>query len=424
MPASADDFESPKRKRRGNAPLPEISTDDFELPQRGDGVSGRDNDGDLRVYREAQRSYGKKRPDFPRDRLRRGPRRDIPPSQRPPRHIPSRQRRPAYQLNPMVKRITVLGIAGVTAIVVVILLAVHLMTDNAFAVYLDDRHMGYMNLLPDMDSESFHNFAISQLEFNLNAEVRVAERVRLRPGRAPASERLASGEMITRLTTGIYGFTVEIAAVDIYVNGSFEATLRSMADVEHLERMLQEPWHTAYTVRSEFVQDWELRPRFVDPTYQEFSTATDTQWRLERRKQVHVPYAVQPSENLGIIARNHGISLETILRDNPHINIHTILSIGQLLQIYTTRPLLSVRTFDYVNRIQPIPMPVQQVHNPSLAAATTRVVQYGRNGEEYAVTRITRVDGVLESEETLESRVISEPRMHIVEMGSPPPEGG
>ncbi|MCL2839210.1 MAG: G5 domain-containing protein [Defluviitaleaceae bacterium] len=394
-----DELELPRSRRRNNKSLPMIDTETAPPP--------------------------------------RGASRDVPPSQKKPprpskRHAsPPKSRRPvsrrsapSFQLNPKVKLFSILGIIGLTALAIVIILITQIFTDNAFAVYLDEQHVGYINILPDMDSERFHDMAVGQLEFNLGGvDVIVNERLTLRETRAAVQDRMALGEMLTRLTTPQYGFTYEIAAINIFVNNNLEATMRSMADVQVVEHQMQSNFAIdGLTVRAEFVEDWRLETRFVDPTNFVFDTIQDAVRRMDRQEGAIVSYTVQSGDTLGLIAQRFGILIDTIEMHNPGITRTTVLSIGQSLQVYTTVPLLNVRSFDYTSQSQEIPMPVQQIHNPHLAPAEVRTIQQGRPGEEHAQTRITRINWEEVDREVLDSIVISEPITHIVEMGSLPPQ--
>ena len=133
---------------------------------------------------------------------------------------------------------------------------------------------------------------------------------------------------------------------------------------------------------------------------------------------------MQSGDTLSGLSLRYETSIQQIVRDTVGVYYDTILSVGQPLMIQKSRPLLSVRTFDYINVVQEIPMPVESIHNPALGPAVTNTIQNGRPGQEYARTRVTYENRVEVYRETLESLVIHEPVVHIVEMGSLPPETG
>jgi len=424
-----DDFELPRRnKTRGNTSLPE---EDYGRLKR---VSD-DDDRDEEDYNTAQRPYGQNRPEprENRDRDDRDPRRRNPSSKRPsgrrppppPPRRPQRRQNPAFEISPKVKTYTILGIIIATVITIVTLILVQVMATNSLAVYLDDRFVAYVGIIdPEMTSDRFHNMAVGQLEHSLGAEVNALERVTIRQARAPAGEIILPSMLWSILNTPTYGFTFEIAAADIYVNGVREATLRGMTEAQHLERMLREDFYTQYTQRSEFVEDWIVEPRFIDPNSTEYVDAMTAFRRLSRTVQVVEPHIVQSGDTLSGLSLRYETSIQQIVRDTVGVYYDTILSVGQPLMIQKSRPLLSVRTFDYINVVQEIPMPVESIHNPALGPAVTNTIQNGRPGQEYARTRVTYENRVEVYRETLESLVIHEPVVHIVEMGSLPPETG
>jgi len=88
------------------------------------------------------------------------------------------------------------------------------------------------------------------------------------------------------------------------------------------------------------------------------------------------------------------------------------------LQIYTVRPLMSVRTVDETLVTEPIPMDVEIHLNPTLPEGQRTIIQEGQDGERQIAHRIIRIDGVEVEREVLEYEIIREPVTHIVQDGS------
>jgi uncharacterized protein YabE (DUF348 family) len=95
------------------------------------------------------------------------------------------------------------------------------------------------------------------------------------------------------------------------------------------------------------------------------------------------------------------------------------LKIGQVINLETTKPYLSVRTADEVTRTEVIPMQTEVRDNPSQAKSYRRTIQEGRDGKEEITVRITRVNGLLEKPEEEVRRVTVEQAVtRIVEEGT------
>ena len=407
------------KRTKTRAKLPEITTEDFA--EIGTGPPPRNNrshnEDDYHDYidtyepvryepRRTQGASGRQRYNLPQNR-RKTPARKAP--------------RPAVR--PGVKRAAVVGIALIATFIVVVRVVLSLITYNAFAVYLDGRHMGYIHFNPDSSAEAFQNEAILHIRGQFSAaDIIVNERVELRPTRAPMSERINGREMISRLSMPPYGFTIRVGVVDIYVNGVRETTLRNMDEVNGVIHELQRAYLTDLHTTASFVEPFELVIRYVDRDYVDISVFTPRQAlaRLDRPVAAVIPYTVQPGDIKDRIARNHGTTTNAILGVNYGLTAFCIIRPGDVLMIPTSRPLLTVKTIDYIDGFQPIPFPVEREENPNLAMAVVNVLREGRDGYKNARVRITKINGEVVNTEVLESEIIREPEPHIVEVGTMP----
>lgn len=162
---------------------------------------------------------------------------------------------------------------------------------NAFAVYLDGTHFGYIEMDSELPFEDFHNMAVLSLQAaHGNVNVRVDQHATIVPTRTTAENLETYNEIIMRLIRE--GFTFEISAFEIWVHGGLEARIRTESDLLHLESMLQEIWWNENTVASEFAEGWKVRRVYVCPYETEFDSPETAYFRLERttmRKYVQFP---------------------------------------------------------------------------------------------------------------------------------------
>jgi len=328
-----------------------------------------------------------------------------------------KKRRRRHQVNPAMQRLALYSIACLTGIILLVIVLIRLMSNNAFAVYLDDRHLGYINYSEELTAEIFQADAIIHLENRRGYDVQVNETVHFRPARASASNRLTHQAMYNIMFDEEYGFTYQIAAVRIYVDGIPELLLRSQHEVEELKRRLSAPFINGQTREWEFVEDWQEVIALVDYEPDLFITINNAEIWLDRTVGTYGLHVVQSGENLGIIARAFGTTVTRITELNDSIDIHTTLHPGQVLRVETTKPLLTIRRFDEIQEVEIIDMPVEQRLNSALEPATTRIVQQGQNGSQFAHTRIEFINHDEIGRETLEAEIIDDPVMHIVEYG-------
>ena len=322
------------------------------------------------------------------------------------------------RINPLILNVVGWSVAGIVIIALSIWFVRGLLVDNAFAVYLDDEFIGYIALMEDLTSEAFHEEALLSLQAQRgNVRVRVDQRVTIQATRTAARNREARGDIIARITRE--GFTFDIAAFAIYVNNEQQALLRTQSDLNHVEFMLQEPWWNENTVSAEFVGGWEIRTMYVCPDETEFDTPDSAYFRLDQTVEQLYTYTIMHGDTLGSIAIQFGTRVDEIMGRND-LTTSNIFP-GETLQIYTQMPLLSVRTFDEIHRDEPIEAPTDTRHNADMPRGVPNIIQQGHSGLARVTERITRVNGVEQSRETLEAETIMEPLPHIIEEGTAEP---
>jgi LysM repeat protein len=318
------------------------------------------------------------------------------------------------RINPVAVSIVSWGIAGIATIVLLVWFVTGLFIYNAFAVYIDGEHVGYIPIRDELTSEDFHNYAVISLQNSLaGARVRVNETITIEETRTSNSNRMQQSEMFGRLQTM---FTFEIAATAIYVDGNFEVLLRTASCLNHVKHDLEYEFRNDYTVRAEFIEGWEERIYYVDPEEADFWTAEEAYHVLSRPTMQMYPYIVRDGDFLGTIAVRFGTRVDIIMRDNNLPN--TDIFPGDRLYILTSRPLLSVRTFDEIVTIEAVEMPIETRYNPAMAQAMTRTIQEGTPGQQRSVLQIMREDGIERSRTVLDAEVIVEPVARIIEVGT------
>jgi LysM repeat protein len=392
------------------------------------------------VFRAAQRDYGAGRendademrtppPPPPMPQIRPG---DMPRKRKKP-PAPVREERvkkppnPAfeiigkimyYRINPLYISIAGWLVAVAAAAGIIFWFGMNMFVDNSFAVYLDDELIGYIALNERTTSESFHGDAVAYLEMTHgNVRAFVEQTVTIQPARV-SSREISSHNVIHGLLTRKFDYT--ISATAIYVNGNFEALMRTQTCLEYLKAKLFSRWlpdNGEIMVRAEFIGDWEEKERLVnpDPQITEFTDAMQAFNRLDRPTMQMYPYTVVSGDNLGRIALRFDTDINRIMQNN-NLTSHNIFP-GDVLQIYTSRPLLSVRTYNEIPTTEDIPMPVETRENPDLPSHAQNIIQYGSSGVQETRELIIRENGVERSRETLEAVIIKEPIVHIIEQG-------
>ncbi|MCL2223928.1 MAG: LysM peptidoglycan-binding domain-containing protein [Defluviitaleaceae bacterium] len=419
-PEHPEGYEPPKRLRE-RATMPEFDNVPIGMPGR---ESKAPDDKGLEVFRAAQRDYAAKMPPPP-PQVRPGdiPRRKGKHSGTPPRNArgKSPRRKPfgnffGIRLNPHYVNIASWCVAGIATIGIAAWFIMNLIVYNAFAVYLDGELIGHIPYSDTLTSESFHEYAVLSLQATRGGvRVDVAQTVTIAPARVPGNQRGTRGEVVGVLTRR---FNYTIAATQVLVHGNPEALMRTQSDLNHLKDLLQERWFdpNGYTVRATFAEGWEEITVHVCPDETEFDTAVDAFRRLDRTRMQMYPYTVQSGDNLGLISVRFGTDINRIMRDNGLTS--TNIFPGNTLYIYTSRPLLTVRTYDEIPTEEPITMPIETIYRDDWPSHVSNVIQYGMAGLQETRELIIRENGAERHRETLEAEIIVEPQTHIIEMGT------
>jgi LysM repeat protein len=327
------------------------------------------------------------------------------------------RKRPGRSLPSPLKRALNIFIPVLVVSVLIIMVILRFFSTNAFAVFVDDVHVGYMTLHRETTSESFHNEVVEHLEAIARTGVIVSQQVSVDNARWVSQRNiLERPAMISRIGIGI---DYQIRARAIHVNNNLEVVVRSAHCVAEIERLMQEPFRTADTVYMSFDTDWRVEEMIVDHDYEGIYTPLDAIGILDRTEIVNHTHIIQSGDTLEHIANRFGTTASSIATIN-NITLDTIIHPGNTLTVRTRRPLLSVRAIDETASYYPIEMPVEERFSPYRDESTTYIVQEGSSGEERVVRRQTRINNIIISTETLEAEVIREPVPHIVEIGTRP----
>jgi hypothetical protein len=177
------------------------------------------------------------------------------------------------------------------------------------------------------------------------------------------------------------------------------------------------PYKNENTISAEFVESWEIRERLVDQ--EDIGTTDDALLKLDKRTRVMEDYIIQRGDTLGAIALRNNTTIDKICLDNPPMTATTILRVGDVIKLETSKPYLSVRTIDEVKRTEPIPMQTEQQENPLEHINFLRVIEEGREGEQETTVRINRVNGIQTGpEEVIGTFTTINPINRVVEVGT------
>ncbi|MCL2356519.1 MAG: LysM peptidoglycan-binding domain-containing protein [Defluviitaleaceae bacterium] len=251
---------------------------------------------------------------------------------------------------------------------------------QAFAVYSDDEHFGYIWYDRGLTSYMVHDEVIHYLRRQLGGgwiigDVRIDRNISVVPTQTQVRNTEERHAIISRIAREIIAQDAfEISAFLIYVNGEREARLPNRLELEHVERLLKDMWRSEHTRDAQIISDWDIRTEFVRPDETDFCTPESAFMRLDRAVMQQHEHIVMPGDSLATIAARFGTTVEQIISDN-NISSPTTLFVGDVLMIHAYAPLVSVRTVDEI----------WTLHYPPYL--------------EYTTERIVRINGIVQSRE-------------------------
>ena len=399
-----------KPEKKQDRPKPPQSTDKKRKPSS-----------DKRFFDSAQKAYGQQRARAPKAAapakrkwwqqtasgpiLGQGDRLYTPPQEKVPL-VPPKIRR--------ILRLWPLGLIGAAILVMVV---INVFSYNAWAVYLDDRLLGYMPINREVEPESVHYDAVRHRQEFLGAEVQVNERAVVRTARSGRRD-IYSAQDMNRLIS--QNFTYSVIASVIYLDGERIAVLRNPAEAQHVEDELMRRFINDDTLPgSAFEEDWQIRRMPTDIAIENMDSPNEVIQLLERPIQDIFNHVIRSGDTQGALAIEFNTTVNRIgeLNDIPS---DAILGVGNPLRIEITRPRLTVRTVDQVTFIEVIPKEVETRENPNKhITAPEEVVTEGRDGEVQVIQRITRLNGVqVGAPEEVSRRELSQAVTRVVVVGT------
>ena len=370
-------------------------------------------------FKSAQKAYGQKR---------RKPKPEPKPKKRPTKtHDPSRPRlgqgdrlynpyTPKEPLIPKtVRRAFRFWALGLIAIAFIVLVLMSMLRNNAWAVYLDERFVGYMPINREIEMSTVHDDAVRHLASSLGATVIVREQTIVREARARNSDVIPAQAMTAEISQR---FTFQIEAAAIYIDGEHIANLRNQTEAQHVESELQRPFlPEGDLVSISFEEDWQIRTATVD-SIDDLDTTADVINMLERDvSNIHL-HTIRTGDTQGALALQFETTIERIGELN-NITPETILRVGETLYIEQPGRRLTVRTVEEVIITEDVPMEEIEVPNDDMHVSETTVLVEGSYGERAVTQHITRVNRIIVgAPEVISIRILREPVTREIEVGT------
>ena len=135
-----------------------------------------------------------------------------------------------------------------------------------------------------------------------------------------------------------------------------------------------------------------------------------------------VTYTTTEEDTIEAIAENFETTPETILNDNETEEITE----GMTIKISTDEPVIPIKTVEHIDGNVEIPFETETVEDNTVYEGQTKITKEGVPGTKYLNAYVTKVNGVITMENTVETYVVEEPVAEVVSVGTKelPPSTG
>jgi murein DD-endopeptidase MepM/ murein hydrolase activator NlpD len=137
-----------------------------------------------------------------------------------------------------------------------------------------------------------------------------------------------------------------------------------------------------------------------------------------KEPKVHI---VQSGDTVWEISRANSISQDELVKSNPGL-VPNRLKIGQQLNLYETKPYLTIRTVEVASRVEPIDFQTNYQNSDTLYKGQTQVLVAGVPGARTTQTQITKENGIVVESVELAAAVTAEPQPQTALLGTKPLE--
>jgi murein DD-endopeptidase MepM/ murein hydrolase activator NlpD len=137
-----------------------------------------------------------------------------------------------------------------------------------------------------------------------------------------------------------------------------------------------------------------------------------------KEPKIHV---VQSGDTLWDISRDNGISQEELVNSNPGL-VPNKLKIGQQINLYETKPYLTIRTVEIASEVEFIDFQTNYQNSDELYKGQTQVLIAGVPGTKTKQTQITKENGIVVESVEIASAVTAEPQPQTSLVGTKPLE--
>lgn len=288
---------------------------------------------------------------------------------------------------------------------------------NAQEVFVGNKSIGIIKTTEDLQtSEDLQKLALDELTKKEGAKVEVNEQVKFVPVRASKNELISISDATKKITES---FTFKVEASVITIDGTPIVTVKNQEEANKILDIIKNKYinkDVKQVATPTFVQDVKVENKYVKET--DIINNEDALSTLTTNKNQGKEYEIKEGDTLFEIAINNNMSLDALLKVNSGLTENSLLKIGSKINIIVPTPLLSVVTYEEATYNEVIPKKIETIKNDKEYKTYKKVLTTGKDGSKQVTAKITKVNGVEQKRDVLSEKVITEPTIEKVEVGT------
>ncbi len=285
---------------------------------------------------------------------------------------------------------------------------------NAQTVFVDNMEIGIISDMEISGDELFKE-AVEYLKNEKGVNVKVNEKVSLEPVHASSDEIMSHDEIVEKIADS---FTFQIEAAVIKVND--EETVY-VSDKDSANKILDKILDSYVTedrkvLEKSFIEKVEITNKFIKSN--ELSSYNQAYEKLTSNVNAEKKHTITEGDTLWDIAINYDISVDDILNANPELTEDSILALGDEINLIVFKPYLSVKIIEEYIYTETAPKETEVVENNNEYKTYRKVLVEGKDGEKEITAKVTKINGIEETRETLSEKITVAPVTEKVEVGT------
>ncbi len=329
-------------------------------------------------------------------------------------HTTKRKNRTTRKMSPQKQKKAALAVC---AAVIVLILFLLLRKDGA-AVYLDGTLQGVLHN-PSITAEKIIERLETELSTSVGSEVQLVEEITVEPVRIGSkykndvcTEEYLYPKLRNQLTYLVNAAVIQVEAEDVAALISEES---ANTVLDQLKAIYTPADVDPEDLEVTFVENVSVTPKFVDGST--ILSEEDALAALQQTTETTTTYTAVSGDSFYSIAVKYDMSLEELLELN-NLTINDSLKAGQVLNVITQKPRISVRTVETTVLTDIEPKTYEYQYDDSQPSSYQKVIQQGKAGQKESTIQTIRINGIVTEEKEVSYQVTVEPVTEIIVKGT------